>query len=121
MNFVQSVGSGFKGYADFSGRASRAEFWWWMLFSSLSGVVSVALDIVLSADPLICTVVLLAILSPSVAVSVRRLHDLDKSGWWFLIGFIPIIGAITLIFWYTKSGTASDNTIVPDHVPSQAI
>jgi uncharacterized membrane protein YhaH (DUF805 family) len=95
-------------YANFDGRARRAEFWWYFLANFLIGVV---LNIIDAAAGLrfgggigvIATIYGLAVLLPGLAVGVRRLHDTDKSGWWLLIGLIPIVGFIILIvFWATE-------------------
>jgi uncharacterized membrane protein YhaH (DUF805 family) len=112
-------------YAVFSGRAARSEFWYWVLALFL---VSLALSIVEGAvlAPLmgferfapeagqpLSTLVSIAIFLPALAVTVRRLHDTDHSGWWVLLGFIPIIGALVLLWWYIQPGTDGDNRFGP--------
>lgn len=91
-----------KKYAVFSGRSRRKEYWMFCLFSFIFAIAAMALDAVLGTTVgmgygVIYAVYALAVLIPSIAVSVRRLHDVGKSGWFILIGFIPIIGAIWLI------------------------
>lgn len=129
MTFTQAVKTGFSKYATFSGRAARPDFWWWVLFSMVANLASNMVDAYLiapalglppfgedSAQPL-SLVVALALLLPGLAVSVRRLHDIDRSGWWILIAFIPIIGLIILIYWYVQPGTAGENRFGPGRAP----
>ena len=92
-------------YAKFDGRAGRAEFWWFVLANL---VVVVALAILASiADifSIIYFLYALALLIPSLAVAIRRLHDTDKSGWFILLGLIPLVGFIVLIVFYATEGT----------------
>ena len=98
MNFTDAIKTCFTKYADFNGCASRPEFWWWVLFTF---VASVALGTV--SHPL-SWAFSIAILLPNIAVSARRLHDTDRSGWWQLLGFIPLIGWIILLIWYVQAG-----------------
>ena len=95
-------------YANFSGRAIRSEYWWWVVFVIIASVVLAIVDYVLGVQ-LLGAIFSLATLIPGIAVGVRRLHDLDKSGWWLLIGFIPLIGFIILIYWFAQSGTPGPN------------
>lgn len=94
MDFGTSIKTCFSKYVDFSGKASRSEFWWFFLFCLI-------LDLVLS-----CTgfgaILSLVLLLPQLAVGARRLHDIGKSGWWQLIALIPVIGIIVLIIWWAK-------------------
>jgi uncharacterized membrane protein YhaH (DUF805 family) len=96
MTFIESIKTCFTKYAEFSGRASRSEFWWWVLFvflvSAAIGMVSQVLSGVFS----------LAVLLPNIAVGTRRLHDTDRSGWWQLVWFIPLIGWILLLVWFVQ-------------------
>ena len=93
MKFEDSIRVCFSKYATFAGRASRSELWWFVLFLVL---VSAACSIV--SDKL-SAVFSIATLVPAVAVTTRRLHDVDKSGWMQLIGLIPIVGFIVIIVW----------------------
>lgn len=96
----------FKKYATFSGRATRKEFWMFFLFNVIILMVLNAIDTVMgTAVPeagfgLLSGIYYLVILLPSLAVAVRRLHDIGNSGWWILIGIIPLIGAIVLLVKY---------------------
>ena len=87
MNFQTAIRSGFQNYANFKGRASRAEYWWWTLFALI-------VQIVTSGQNAIGDLVSLAILLPSVAVTIRRLHDTNRRGWWFVLP----IGSLSLAF-----------------------
>ncbi|HWO82911.1 MAG TPA: DUF805 domain-containing protein [Solirubrobacterales bacterium] len=96
MSFGEAVSDGFSKYATFSGRSSRSAYWWWILFYVLVFIAASILDGAINT-PAISILVWLAFFLPNLAVLVRRLHDTDHSGWWVLIGLIPLIGAIVLI------------------------
>nr|WP_246252396.1 DUF805 domain-containing protein [Sulfitobacter algicola] len=100
-------------YVDFSGRARRSEYWFFYLFTFLVGIVGAIIDGVLGTGffNLIAT---LAFLLPSIAAGVRRLHDTDRSGWWFLIILVPIVGAIVLLVFFVMDGTKGENRFGPD-------
>ena len=96
-------------YAKFDGRAGRAEFWWFVLANFL---VFVALAILAGIADIFFIVYFLyglAVLIPSLAVAIRRLHDTDKSGWFILFGLIPFVGFIILIVFYAMEGTNGPN------------
>jgi uncharacterized membrane protein YhaH (DUF805 family) len=116
MGFVEAISSGFSKYVTFSGRAARSEFWYWVLFAVIVGIVSVLIDRFLFPGNVISPVNLLASLAlflPGIAVAVRRLHDLDRTGWWFLLS-LTVIGVILLIIWDCMKGTAGPNRYGPD-------
>jgi uncharacterized membrane protein YhaH (DUF805 family) len=96
MTFGEAVSDGFSKYAMFSGRSSRSAYWWWILFYVLVFVGASILDAAVNT-PIFAILVWLGFIIPNIAVLVRRLHDTDHSGWWVLIGLIPLIGAIVLI------------------------
>jgi uncharacterized membrane protein YhaH (DUF805 family) len=91
-------------YADFNGRVGRQEFWMFVLFSFL---IQIALDIV--GLDMVSVLVSLALLVPSLALGARRLHDTGRSGWWQLIGLIPIIGWIIIIVWFATKTENENN------------
>jgi uncharacterized membrane protein YhaH (DUF805 family) len=97
MNFVDAVKICFVKYADFNGCASRPEFWWWFLFTVVASLALQAITTNLSAAFTIAT------LLPSVAVGARRLHDIDRSGWWQLLYFLPLVGWIVLIIFWAEA------------------
>ncbi|MFV2020575.1 DUF805 domain-containing protein [Micromonospora sp. LOL_023] len=120
MSFTAAVRSVLTQYVGFSGRARRSEYWWFALFSLLVSIVTSILDTALgtnfegSSNGVIGLIVSLALLLPGPAVVVRRLHDTDRSGWWILIGLIPIIGWIVLLVFYVQNGTPGPNRFGPD-------
>jgi uncharacterized membrane protein YhaH (DUF805 family) len=121
MDFQTAIKTGFRKYASASGRASRAEFWYWTLFSTLMGVAGWLIDLALfgahSSIQVFSPLVSLGLLAPDVAVSLRRLHDLDRSWPWLLI-YLTGIGVIVLLVWFCIKGTAGPNRFGPD--PLQA-
>ena len=109
MTFTQAIASGFRRYFDFTTRSSRSEYWWWTLFSILASAVATVFDEVLfDGASILDTLNTIILFIPGVTVAVRRLHDTDRSGWWFLIAF-TIIGILLLIYWYVQPGTAGSN------------
>lgn len=105
-----------KQYADFNGRARRKEYWMFVLFNAIFTVVAMVIDNVagLKFSPeipygFVYALYGLAALIPSIAVGVRRLHDVGKSGWWYLLGFIPIIGTIWILVLFCTEGTPGSN------------
>jgi uncharacterized membrane protein YhaH (DUF805 family) len=113
MNFVEAIQSGFSNYVNFSGRAQRSAYWWWFLFVIIVDIVASLIDGMLGVQ-IVAALAGLAMLLPSIAVGVRRLHDTDRSGWWLLIGLIPLIGAIVLIIFFVQKGTTGPNRFGPD-------
>ena len=107
-------------YADFSGRAPRAEYWWFYLLIIIGYLVAMILDSIvgtggiLGSYGILSLVLMLGLLIPSLAAGVRRLHDTDRSGWWLLIAFIPLIGAIVLLVFFVLEGTKGDNRFGAD-------
>ncbi|MBX9458259.1 MAG: DUF805 domain-containing protein [Rhizobium sp.] len=98
-------------YASFSGRAIRSEYWWFVLAYIIAYIVLAIVDYVLGVQ-LLTAILSLGLLIPSIAVGVRRLHDLDKSGWWLLLGLVPLVGLI-LIYWFAQPGTPGANRFGP--------
>ena len=103
MTFLKAIETCFVKYADFNGRASRPEFWWFYLFNILCWIVAFAIN------PVIEIVVGLGLFLPYIAAAARRLHDTNKSGWLQLIAIIPLIGWIILIVWCATDGEKKDN------------
>lgn len=122
MGFTDAIRTCLRQYATFSGRARRSEFWWWWLFTLLASMVASGLDQAVlgysftSADETgpIGGIVGLLLCLPTLAVTARRLHDINKSGWWQLISLIPIVGWILMLVWTIRNGDAGDNLFGPD-------
>jgi uncharacterized membrane protein YhaH (DUF805 family) len=105
MDFKQSVLRCVRDkYADFNGRASRPEFWWFALFCCLVALVLNVLRL-----EMIGMLANLALLLPSIAVGARRLHDMGKSGWFQLVWLIPLIGWVVVIYWLVQPSVAGAN------------
>jgi uncharacterized membrane protein YhaH (DUF805 family) len=100
-------------YADFNGRARRSEYWYFVLFNFLIGTAVGVVTGLIGIDWL-SYIYSVALLVPGIAVGVRRLHDIGKSGWWLLISFIPLIGGIWLIILMAKEGDHGSNAFGPD-------
>ncbi len=98
MTFGESISTCFSKYAAFDGRASRSEYWWFFLFAFLASAATSLISETMSG------LFSLAVLLPSLAVGARRLHDVNKSGWFLLLWIIPIIGWIVLIVWAVQEG-----------------
>ncbi|MFJ1798815.1 DUF805 domain-containing protein [Streptomyces sp. NPDC098077] len=102
-----------KNYAGFSGRARRKEYW---MFALISFVISLVLTIIgsLIGVDFLSYIYAVAILVPSLAVAVRRLHDTGRSGWWLLIGIVPLVGFIVLIVFLASEGKHEANQHGPN-------
>lgn len=115
----------FKKYADFSGRAQRSEYWFFVLFNFLISAGLTLIDFSFGlGDPstgmgLLSGIFSLAILIPSISVGARRLHDTGRSGWWMLLALIPIIGVIILIVFFALDSEPDINRFGPN--PKEAV
>ena len=129
MNFIQSISTCMRKYVTFSGRATRSEFWWFFLFTILVNLAATSqassfVPILLDGQNMtenessyflnnffflyLSTITSLILLLPSLAVAVRRLHDVGRSGWWILIAF-TVIGIIPLLIWYVTDTKDEEN------------
>lgn len=105
-------------YVEFKGRAPRSEFWYFMLFVFVVSAVLSLLDMALfegvmgDAGPL-STIFTLIVLIPALAVTARRLHDVNRSGWWQLLFLLPVIGFLVILYWAVRPGTPGDNDYGP--------
>ncbi len=114
MGFSDAIKTCLAKYADFSGRAMRSEFWYFTLFAVL---LQVGLDIILNIivggnsrlPAYVSGIAGLVLIIPSLAAGARRLHDIDKSGWWQLFYLLPVIGWIPLIYFWCQRGTEGAN------------
>lgn len=113
MDFVTAIKTCFGKFATFQGRAVRSEYWFFILFIMLASTVLTILDVITGIGVL-SLIFSLVTLIPVIAVSVRRLHDTDRSGWWYLLFLVPLVGAIVLIIWFCTKGTAGANRFGDD-------
>jgi uncharacterized membrane protein YhaH (DUF805 family) len=125
IGFIDAIKRGFAKYATFTGRASLGEYWWWVLFVGLSYMVLGLLvnltdggGTQLGFFGVVALLGYLATIIPSIAVAVRRLHDVGRSGWWFLITFIPFIGSLILFIFLVTSTTPTAAQYGPPYPPS---
>lgn len=128
MGFGDAIRSGFSKYVTFSGRASRSEYWWWTLFIIVAQFGLIFVDATLwgtttsgggsisaqTDTPILTGIFLLGTFLPSLSVLVRRLHDKDRSGWWFWIYLVPLVGFIVLLVWFVTKGTDGPNSYGED-------
>jgi uncharacterized membrane protein YhaH (DUF805 family) len=115
MDFPQAIVSvGKKNYINSAGRASRSEYWYWALFCFLGGVATQALDQVVVHKPITNLIFVLATFVPSIAVAIRRLHDVNRKGTWLLISFTIIGSLYPLLVWFCKKGTDGNNRFGSD-------
>jgi uncharacterized membrane protein YhaH (DUF805 family) len=112
MSFSEAVKSGFDHYTKFDGRANKAAYWWWFLFAILVAIAANIVDSIIGSA-IFSIIVGLGLLLPGLSVSIRRLHDTDRTGWWILIGLIPIIGFIVLLIFYLQKSDPGDNKYGP--------
>ncbi|MFA5185060.1 MAG: DUF805 domain-containing protein [Patescibacteria group bacterium] len=118
MNYYLEV---LKKYAVFTGRATRAEYWYFFLFNILASIaIGIVVAVIKSASndvlnlSLLGNLYSLAVLCPGLAVGIRRLHDTNRSGWWILIGLIPLIGTIILIVFLATDSQPGSNQYGPN-------
>jgi uncharacterized membrane protein YhaH (DUF805 family) len=117
MTFTEAIKDGFDHYVKFDGRASRPAYWWWFLFAVLVAIAASLVDMAIDA-PVLRSLTGLALFLPGISVAIRRLHDTNRSGWWILIGLIPIIGWIVLLVFYLQQSDPTENRFGPPPAPS---
>lgn len=108
--FLQAL----KNFADFKGRARRSEYWYFTLFLMIILIVTMVIDTLLWETPILYFVVALGSIVPSLAVAVRRLHDTGRSGWYYFIALIPLVGTILLLVWFCQEGESGPNKWGPN-------
>lgn len=102
MGPVSAVKSCLRQFATFSGRASRSEFWWFSLLPFVLLRLIASLDKALPMGTVLGAIIFLALIPPWLAVGSRRLHDMGRSGWWQLLMCIPVIGFVSLYYWWVQ-------------------
>ena len=123
MDFWQAIVSGFKNYVVFRGRACRSEYWYWVLALIIGGIITAIIDYAAFGIDYtafdaaqygpVNSIFSVATFLPTLAIGIRRLHDIDRTGWWMLI-WLTIIGTILLIYWACVRGTPGPNRFGPD-------
>ena len=103
-----------KKYTVFDGRARRKEYWMFFLFNIIASIVLVIIDTIIGTIALLSGLYCLGILLPAIGVTIRRLHDTGKSGWWILISLVPIIGGLWFLYLMVIDGQAGDNQYGPN-------
>ena len=117
MSFGEAIQSVFSQYANFTGRARRSEFWFFVLFSGIAGAaIGIIFSLILGEKigTTLSSAWELAVLVPTLAVTWRRLHDIGKSGAWYFIFLVPVVGAIILLVWVCKDSQPGDNRYGPN-------
>ena len=122
MGFTDAIRTCFQQYATFTGRSRRAEFWWWALFTLIVSIAGGLIDQALFPDHFstrnntgpVGGLFGLIVLLPTLAVTARRLHDIDKSGWWQLLSFIPFVGWIIMVVWTVRDSEPGSNRFGPN-------
>ncbi|HTR71175.1 MAG TPA: DUF805 domain-containing protein [Mycobacteriales bacterium] len=114
MSFTEAVSTVLNKYADFSGRARRSEYWYWVLALALGWiVVEIFWAISRPLGWILYLVLLIGTIVPDLAVGVRRLHDTSRSGWWLLIALVPFVGGIILLVFMCLDSTPGPNDYGP--------
>ncbi len=135
MGFGEAVRSCFDKFLTFSGRARRAEYWWFVLFNILGSIIAGMIDRALFGSVVIETadsieiiqksvvggIFSLVVLFPGLSVMVRRLHDTGRSGWWFWINLIPFVGWLIYLWFMLKPGDRGANAYGPDPITDQPV
>jgi uncharacterized membrane protein YhaH (DUF805 family) len=124
MRLREAVRSCLTQYANFQGRASRSEYWFWTFFVALlvtAGFVAMGIaDVIVGGNSagiifgILAVIAGLGLFLPSLAVAIRRLHDTNSSGWWYLLVLLPYVGGLIMFVWYCIKGTDGENRFGPD-------
>ena len=127
MIFLWSADSAFRNFMNFWGRSGRSEFWFWLLYAnfflllgSLAVFLSARLHEVVTPLSILYLAVFSVLLLPSLAVSVRRLHDINRSGWWLFLNFVPVVGPLFLLYFFVQPSDEAPNRYGPVPQPGSA-
>ncbi|PZC45288.1 MAG: Uncharacterized membrane protein YhaH, DUF805 family [Chloroflexi bacterium] len=116
MGFGEAVNRAFRQYFTFSGRATRAEHWWFALFVTIGRIVFGGIGGFAGLPGVLDAVWVIVTFIPSLAVGVRRLHDINRTGWWLLLWLVPVpvVGGIVIVVWACRQGDGGPNKYGPD-------
>ena len=114
VSFPNAIKFGFQRYFDFGGRSTRAEYWWWLLFAVIANTILTIVDniagmMITPTLGILGALFGLVVLIPGIAITFRRLHDINRSAWWILLHFGFLIGSIVLIVWHCRRGDEGEN------------
>jgi uncharacterized membrane protein YhaH (DUF805 family) len=109
VGLIEAIRLGFQNYSNFSGRASRSEYWWWTFFVVVVAFALNVLGAIVGPFGIVASLFGLGTLLPNLAVGARRLHDIDKSGWYLLLWLLPVIGWVWLLILDLQRGTHGPN------------
>jgi uncharacterized membrane protein YhaH (DUF805 family) len=131
MTYGEAVWTCFKKFFTFAGRARRAEFWYFQLLFAICALMAVVFDINFNTAEydengvydggVILGLTVIAFFFPLLSVSVRRLHDIDRSGWWWWLSLIPLLGGLILLVRALRKGTEGPNTYGPDPLDPDSV
>ena len=114
VGFGEAISRGFSNYFRFNGRSTRAEYWWWALFGAISSSALGIVETIVGIPGILRICFFLATIIPSLAVSARRLHDINRTGLWLFLWLVPVVGWIVLIVWAIDRGDEGQNQHGPD-------
>ena len=106
LGFVEAIKLASSRILDFNSRSRRSEFWWWFLFAIIIGLLSLI--------PVIGWLLAIIMFLPNLSIQIRRLHDTGRSGWYWLLAFIPLIGFICLLVFYLQDSKPGENEYGPN-------
>lgn len=123
MTFIETIKTVYTKYATFSGRATRSEYWWFFLFECIVCIAFILLGILLNSENIglgLMGIFFIASFIPMLALRVRRLHDISKSGWWIFLGLVPYVGEFVL-FIFSVMGSDGENEYGPGPLDEEVI
>lgn len=120
MSFTEAIKSCLRNYVTFSGRAPRSEYWFFALFTALVYTILPFLEAAIYGMPVLTMVLALGLILPSLAVTIRRLHDTGRSGWWILVTLIPLVGSIIFLIWMFTKSQPTENAFGANPLPMAA-
>lgn len=111
---IQYFLAGWKNAFIYSGRCRRSEFWWFYLGNVIIGILLGILTSIVGPFAIVSAIYSIAVIFPTISLGIRRLHDIGKSGWFYLFGFIPLVGGILLLIWFVTGSAPGENQYGPN-------